>query len=58
MKAENMKLKKSKTRKVVYFEKAIVIPKDHTYVAADYDGAVFSYCENPIPTYLNLVAYT
>lgn len=47
MKAENMKIKKSKTRKVVYFEKAITIPKDHTYVAADYDGVVFSYCETP-----------
>ena len=49
MKAENMKLKikKSKTRKVVYFEKATAIPKDHTYVAADYDGVVFSYREKP-----------
>ena len=51
MKAENMKLKnkKSKTREVVYFEKAIAIPKDHTYVAADYDGVVFSYREKPTP---------
>lgn len=42
-----LKIKKSKTRKVAYFEKAIAIPKDHTYVAADYDGVVFSYQEKP-----------
>ena len=49
MKAENMKLKikKSKTRKVEYFGKAITIPKNHKYIAADEDGAVFSYVEKP-----------
>ena len=50
MKAENMKLKikKSKTRKVEYFGKAITIPKNHKYIAADEDGSVFSYVEKPI----------
>ena len=49
MKAENMKLKikKSKSREVLYLGKAITIPKNHKYIAADEDGAVFSYVEKP-----------
>ena len=42
-----IKIKKSKSRKVVYLGTDISIPKDHTYVAADYDGVVFSYKEKP-----------
>ena len=48
-KVKNMKLKikKSKSREVVYLGKAITIPKNHKYVAADEDGTVFSYVEKP-----------
>ena len=42
-----LKIENSKTREVLYFGQDITIPKDHTYVAADYNGAVFSYCEKP-----------
>ncbi len=42
-----LKIKKSKCREVIYLGKTITIPKDHAYVAADYDGVVFSYCEKP-----------
>ncbi len=42
-----LKIKKSKSRQVVYLEKAITIPKNHKYIAADEDGAVFSYVEKP-----------
>ena len=42
-----LKIKKSKSREVVYLGKAITIPKNHTHVAADEDGVVFSYNEKP-----------
>ena len=42
-----IKFKESKFRVVVYLGRAITIPKNHKYVAADEDGAVFSYVEKP-----------
>ena len=42
-----IKFKNSKYRVVVYLGKAIVIPKNHKYVAADEDGEVVSYAEKP-----------
>ena len=42
-----LKIKKTKSREVLYFGKAITIPKNHKYIAADEDGAVFSYVEKP-----------
>ena len=45
-----LKIKKSKSREVIYFGKAIAIPEKHQYVAADEDGEVFSYAEKPKPS--------
>ena len=42
-----IKVKKPKSREVVYLGKAIAIPKNHKYVAADESGAISSYKEKP-----------